>query len=177
MKFKDQATKARVLFNLGAAIGVLSKVPDEKLNLGTWAEETECGTLFCAAGHLTQHEPFKQFMALGPQADGKTILMTYTILTLVPVIDGVAQPDTVGWTGWPWWPWLDAHFGPQAFNRCFHARGSGTLDTEHPDFTYSEDGDDERCFPESVTDKALALWRLGEQAKIVTNMEVEDGNA
>ena len=174
MKFKDQATKNRVLFNLGAAIGLLMQVPEEQLDLGSWAHQTECGTLFCAAGHLTQHTPFKQFMALGPQADGKVCWAADTILTLVPVIDGVAQPDTVGWTGWLW---LDAHFGPQAFNHCFHARGAGTLDTEHPDFTYSEDGDDERCFPESVTDKALALWRLGEQAKIVTNMEVEDGNA
>lgn len=174
MKFKDQEAKDRVLFNLGVAIGVLSKVPEEKLDLGTWVRETECGTLFCAAGHLTQHEHFKQFMALGPQAGYKKSLASEKVLTLVPVIDGVVQPDTVGWTGWRW---LGAHFGPNAFNHCFHKRGSGSLDTEHPDFTYAEDGDYGACFPTSVTDKALALWRLGEQAKLVMAMEIEDGNA
>lgn len=174
MKFKDQAAKDRVLFNLGAAIGVLSKVPEESLRLDWWARKTACGTLFCAAGHLTQHEHFKPFMALGPQAEDKRCNVARPVLTLVQVIDGVAQPDTVGWTGLTW---LDEHFGPNAFNHCFHTRGRGTLDTEHPDFTYAEDGDDELCFPTSVTDKALAIWRLGEQAKIVLATEIEDGNA
>jgi len=178
MTFPTKADKERVIHNISEAIGVLMDVPDAALDLKAWAQAPgplrapECGTLYCAAGHLTQHPHFAKFMALVPCPDSESVITQEpstdpSDLGLYEVVDGV--PQTHKWNGWDW---LRNHFGPQAMNRCFAPRGEGVLDLMHP--LRIDEGSFYSCtFPKDYGDKNLALWRLNEQLKRVIDMPVK----
>ena len=160
MKFKDQATKARVLFNLATAHEYLSEVPENKLDLKWFkANSSRCGTLMCAAGWLTESPTFKDKMALLD-----TGYYGHAFALVPPGVTAIPKNERGGYD----FSWLDPIFGPDAFDVLFSERCDGKIDAQHPLSEHTEEFD-ETCLliDGSVTDKDLALWRLEQQIERV----------
>jgi len=152
-------TKAKILYNLERAYIVLEAVPPAKFYLNAFRQEGECGTLFCAAGHLTTVPFFRKFMVLEQmRADPSS-------WSLKPVQE--ADIAMVRYSGHR--DWLDNHFGPNAYYNCFSSRNNGGRDMLHPQVVGNEDEEDgyPQCVSKDVNDKDLALWRLLQQIEAV----------
>jgi hypothetical protein len=152
--------KQAILTNLRDAHDILSKVEEPVFNLQTFKRSTECGTVACAAGWLAMSDRFAPIMKLVPQSP--SFFSHYC--SLVPAATGASHYNEHG--GYDF-DWLDEHFGPDAFDNLFCERSDGGRDKEHAQATqrYDEEGYEvEECvFPDSVTDKELALWRIEQQ--------------
>ena len=161
MKFKDQATKARVLFNLATAHEYLSEVPENKLDLKRFkSASTRCGTLMCAAGWLTEAPQFKDKLHL-IEVDR---FGSQRFMLVPPGHTTTPKNENGGYD----FSWLDPIFGPDAFDVLFSERCDGKIDAQHPLSEHTEEFD-ETCLliDGSVTDKDLALWRLEQQIERV----------
>lgn len=149
--------KAQIIENLQRAHAYLSEVPEASLNLDAWKQEDpKCGTLFCAAGHLTNDPHFAQFLHMVefslPGDDEKSWYIE----------DAEGGLNTADGD----FELFDPLFGPRAFMVCFSARNNGVYDCTHPQACLLAGDDpefDEKGVPTEVTDKALALWRLERQ--------------
>jgi hypothetical protein len=150
--------KATILINLHKAREVIEAVPEALLDLEKFkVERKTCNTLMCVAGWLTTHPHFAEFMELRESKGDPGSFRLH------------ATNDTRLYVGWGW---LEQHFGYDAFENLFSARGDCAIDDSHPDayYAYGDDVDDDEeilMISGTVTDKALALWRIDQQiAKI-----------
>jgi len=149
--------KQAILQNLRDAHDILSKVEEPIFKLSTFKKELSCGTIACAAGWLAMSERFAPIMKLVPF--GVQTPNAHHFFNLRPAdwVEGTVE-DSAYYFGW-----LDGHFGPHAFDMLFCERGGGMKDLDHPMAERDEDDEDECVFPDSVTDKDLALWRIRQQ--------------
>lgn len=142
-----------ILENLRLAHTVISGIPEAAVNLSSY--RSDCGTLACTAGHLCEHPHFATFMGLSPMGyAGHTLRLRGT--------DGDFELESAfNFKG------FEAHFGPGGYARLFPERDGGQFDYEHPDNVYFEE---ESCHfvADTVSDKALALWRIERQIEAVS---------
>jgi hypothetical protein len=130
-----------IVQNLRKAIEIIRAIPDDKLNLGTFRTDTDCGTIACSVGWLAQDPYFiEQGLTLVPTPTG------YSLKLGGPYDALVATSGT--------YYNLDELFGADAFYRLFATRIIGIVDS----ITLNEVDSD-------LTDKQLALNRLEQQLK------------
>jgi len=131
-----------ILGNLDRAIRLIESIPQEKISLYAFKQETsDCGTLFCAAGHLAQ-DPYFIGLGMKLQLFGKTWIVIST--------NDNSSDDN-----------LSNLFGPWAFDTLFARYGEGRRDKSSTDlYRLSLGSDYHRTFKKHMSDKALSLARL-----------------
>lgn len=151
----------KILANLRLARTVIEATPAGTLYLGAWKTEEQCGTLHCAAGHLTNHPHFAEFMWLRPELNvlGEPMGGAWN---LAPVLKPYVEDDYER-------RWLDEHFGPYAYFDLFCPRDESSFDRQYPDKVVHDDGEFSwSAVPSNVSDKALALWRIECQIEMLS---------
>lgn len=124
-----------IINNLRRAIAIVEAAPEESIDLETYRQDTECGTLFCAYGLLAQDAYFQgKGVILHPAPCGEWSRMGPNESLLHQLNKAAAL------------------FGPNAFYRLFAPYGAGRLDR-----TLTDNG------KRAMSDKALVLARLRRQ--------------
>lgn len=127
--------------NLIEAIKEVTLFPEEQLDLKMYVVESECGTLYCAAGLLAT-KPFFQEQGLVLETSQFTLYgKPHQYVTHATMSEGMYDRT-----------WATMLFGVDGFLHIFAPRARGTWD----DIFFDDTGD-------QLTDKELVLLRLQKQ--------------
>jgi hypothetical protein len=140
-----------IIENLRLAHAVISAVPEAAFDLTRY--KSDCGTIACTAGHLSEHPHFAPFMRLDLYLDrvDDHSVSRYAL----------KMKDEQD---------LDSNFGPNAYDAIFAQRNESWRDRQHPDSVFDQDDYEWSVHPR-VSDKEIALWRIERQIEEVTNKE------
>lgn len=148
--------------NLKKAIEIIEATPEQRIDLQRYEQQTDCGTLHCAAGELACDPHFiEQGFVLQETSEHCDIKMLFC----------KNAPDRDAYDG------SELLFGPDAWVRLFSIYGTGKLDSEFlPEWTKWYNGEEpyvseESSEPKEMSHKALALLRLRKQLALVETME------
>jgi hypothetical protein len=137
-----------IIENLRLAHTVISGIPEAAFDLTRY--KSDCGTIACTAGHLSEHPHFAPFMRLDLYLDrvDDDSVSRYALKV----------QDRQN---------LDSNFGPNAYDAIVAQRNEGCLDKHHPYSVFDFDDYEWSVHPR-VSDKEIALWRIERQIEEVS---------